>query len=95
MQNAAPKPPMSTQVTPEMAAQMQKLLEQKNKIAPSQPQPPALPYLEKAPQLPGQVPRMQWVGTLAWRGFDSETHVRKDVHTRVALITRADAVPSL
>ncbi|KAI0695510.1 hypothetical protein C8T65DRAFT_729899 [Cerioporus squamosus] len=89
MQNAVPKPPMPGQVTPDLAAQMQKLLEQKNKIAPSH------SATFTSPEKTQAQARSQWLGTLTWRGFDSETHVRKDVHTRVVMVTRAEAAPIL
>lgn len=85
MPNAVPKIPMPGQVPPEMAAQMQKLWDQKNKIAPSHPVASTSASPDKAQAQPAR-----WVGTLTWRGFDSETHVRKDVHTRVAMVTRAE-----
>ena len=34
--------------------------------------------------------RTQWHGTLSWRGFDSETHLKKDVHTRVVIYCKED-----
>lgn len=72
-----------TTMTPDVAAQMQKLIEQNNRF-PKQP--------SNAPQAPDAQPQRpgHWQGTLTWRGFDSETHARKDVHTRVILTCKEE-----
>ncbi|KAI0667911.1 hypothetical protein C8Q78DRAFT_303917 [Trametes maxima] len=112
-------------VPPEMAAQMQKLLEQKNRAShpgvqtqpqfQPQPQPQPQPQMQPqpAPSMsagpeqvsgPGAAPSLpinMWQGTLSWRGTDSETHIRKDVHAQVVIhgqnaeVMRADSWPKL
>lgn len=103
-QNASQQPmgpPPGMQIppnmTPEVAAQMQKLIEQKNRpghlnMPPQQPQPqPQPPAAASQPQSqppgpgPGQPQAGSWQGMLSWRGTDSETHIRKDVQARVTI----------
>ena len=85
----------TVQITPDMAAQMQKLVEQKNRLPQQTPHPTttAAPADNKPFGSAPTASRSQWHGTLAWRGFDSETHIRKDVHTRVVVIAQDDHGP--
>ena len=73
---------------PNIAAQMAKLIEQTTKHPPNisaQPSgpPPASPEKPQA-AAPLKNPGL-WQGTFTWRGFDSETHVRKDLQTQVLM----------
>ena len=76
------KPPPTQQISPEMAVQIQKLMNQQKiqqgQQGSSMQAGPSAPAAEAKPAIRGA-----WQGTLSWRGFDSETHVRKDVFTRV------------
>ena len=81
---------------PNIAAQMAKLIEQTTKHPPNisaQPSgpPPASPEKPQAPvpaaAAPAQNPGV-WQGTFTWRGFDPETHVRKDLQTQVVMMCK-------
>ncbi|KAI0363607.1 hypothetical protein BV20DRAFT_975507 [Pilatotrama ljubarskyi] len=115
--NAPPNPAVAPpgvqippNVKPEVAAQMQKLLEAKNRPSHLGLQPQLTP--QPQPQLPSQPPAAAptstaqgqapagaqapniWHGMLSWTGTDSETHVRKDVQARVIMEGRSQ-VPDL
>lgn len=83
---APTQPPAPPQVTQDMVKQMEKLVEQKNRLPQQTPHPSVA--TDTRPPVPGPsatTSRTQWHGTLSWRGFDSETHLKKDVHTRVII----------
>ena len=68
---------------------MTKLIEQTNKHPPAisaQPSglPPASPEKPQAPAVSVQGSG-SWQGMFTWRGFDSETHARKDLQTQVIM----------
>lgn len=102
-QSTGPPPGMQIppNMTPEVAAQMQKLIQQTNRpghpnmppqlpLQPQQPQPQPPAPASQPPQQqptpgPGQMPPGSWQGMLSWRGTDSETHIRKDVQARVII----------
>ncbi|KAI0788312.1 hypothetical protein C8Q74DRAFT_1437248 [Fomes fomentarius] len=89
-QTATAKAPTQTpappQVTQDMVKQMERLFEQENRLSQQTLQPTMATATR--PPVPGPsatTSRTQWHGTLSWRGFDSETHRKKDVHTRVII----------
>lgn len=100
--NSVPNPPIPGQMTPEMASQMQKLVENRG-IRPRQAslsQPASTPKLPP-PQLPQSMPAtgssqpdasQVWEGSLIWTGFDAATHDRKEIQVQVKVtsLSRAD-----
>ena len=82
-------PPAKPSIPPDMAAQMQKLIEQKNRLPTQQGQPSGAQAPAPAPQEKPAV-RYIWQGALSWHGFDSETHAQMNVHTRVIVSCPAE-----
>ncbi|KAI0346315.1 hypothetical protein BDW22DRAFT_742100 [Trametopsis cervina] len=86
-------PPMGPPAaSPRVAAQMQKLIEQRNRtphMPPSTiPGPPEQGPSVNRP-MNNQVPH--WKGLLTWSGSDSETHVRRDMQASVAMLPNRGA----
>ncbi|KAI0084114.1 hypothetical protein BDY19DRAFT_556409 [Irpex rosettiformis] len=100
-QAPAPSKMLPPQASPQMATQMQKLIEQRNRAAPHVP-PTNTPGLSLAgqnvaPTLPHgggvQGPLPHWRGLLTWSGSDSGTHVRRDMQASVAMLPNRNGEP--
>ena len=102
-QGSAPSNMVPPQASPLMAAQMQKLIEQRNRATPHMP-PANIPTLGQPaqastsapPQAPVGGPQGQsshWKGLLTWSGSDSGTHARKNMQASVAMLPNRNGEP--
>lgn len=89
--------PLPAHMTPEMASQMQKLVDNHG-IRPrqasfSQPQPPQKNPAPPSQPMPGpsqqQSTNSTWEGALTWTGFDVTTHDRKEMHAQVSVASHS------
>ncbi|KAI0762050.1 hypothetical protein BC629DRAFT_1597128 [Irpex lacteus] len=97
----APSTVRPPQASPQMATQMQKLIEQRNRATPHVPPANApgmaLPQQSPAPPQapvgggPAQLPH--WRGLLTWSGSDSGTHVRREMRASVAMLANRHSEP--
>ncbi|KAF7978845.1 hypothetical protein HWV62_44653 [Athelia sp. TMB] len=100
--NATSAAPVTSQMTPEMASQMQKLVENRG-IRPRQASLSQSTPKLAAPQLPqpmavagpSQPDSKTWEGALIWTGFDVTTHDRKEMQAQVKVtsLSQTDIEP--